>query len=66
MGMIDRAIRVLFAVIIATAYFTNTISGTFAIILLAFASIFIITSLVGSCPLYMPIRLSTRKKEKTI
>lgn len=66
MGMIDRAIRVLFAVIIATAYFTNIISGTFAIILLAFASIFIITSLVGSCPLYMPIRLSTRKKEKTI
>ena len=63
MGTIDRVARILIAVVIAIAYFTNIISGTLAIILLIFAAIFILTSLIGFCPLYLPIGLSTRKKE---
>ena len=66
MGNIDRGIRILFAVVIAIAYFMNIISGTIAIILLSFASIFIVTSLISFCPLYIPIGISTRKKEKTV
>jgi hypothetical protein len=63
MGIIDIAIRIVVAVIIAVLYFTHIISGMFGIILLIFAGVFILTSLLGFCPLYLPIGLNTRKKE---
>jgi hypothetical protein len=62
MGSTDKIIRIAAAVIIAVLYFTNTISGTLALILGAFAIIFIITSFISVCPLYIPFGLSTRKK----
>ena len=63
MGTVDRVIRVLVAVIIAVLYFTHVISGTLAVILLILAGIFIVTSLLGTCPLYIPLGINTRKKE---
>lgn len=63
MGAIDKTIRILVAVSIAILYFTNIISGIAAIILLIFAGIFILTSFVSFCPLYLPFGISTRKKE---
>ena len=63
MGKTDRVLRILLAVVIAVLYFTDSISGTAAIILLILAGIFILTSFVGFCPLYAPFRISTRKKE---
>ena len=63
MGAIDKTIRILVAVSIALLYFTNIISGMAAIILLIFAGIFILTSFVSFCPLYLPFGISTRKKE---
>lgn len=63
MGTIDRVIRILVAVVIAVLYFANVISGTLAIILLIVAGIFIVTSFLGFCPLYLPFGLSTKKKE---
>jgi hypothetical protein len=63
MGTIDKVIRILVAVVVAILYFTQTISGTLAIILLLVARIFIVTSFLSFCPLYFPFRLSTRKKE---
>lgn len=62
MGSTDKTIRIALAVIIAILYFTNTISGTLALVLGAFAVIFIITSFVSFCPLYAPFGISTRKK----
>lgn len=62
MGSTDKIIRIAIAVIIAILYFTNTISGTLAIVLGAFALIFIITSFVSFCPLYALFGISTRKK----
>lgn len=62
MGTIDKAIRILAAVVIGVLYYTNVISGTVAVILLALAGIFILTSFVGFCPLYWPFGISTRKK----
>ncbi|MBS1636713.1 MAG: DUF2892 domain-containing protein [Bacteroidetes bacterium] len=62
MGSIDKAIRILIAVTIAILYFTNQISGTLAIIGLVVSGIFILTSLISFCPLYLPFGLSTRKK----
>lgn len=63
MGTVDKVIRILVAVTIAILYFTNVVSGTLGIILLIFASIFVLTSLIGFCPLYKPIGLNTGKKE---
>lgn len=63
-GTVDKAARILVAIIIAALYFTNYISGTLAIILLILAGVFIITSFMGVCLLYLPFGISTRKKEK--
>jgi hypothetical protein len=61
MGTADRVIRTLIAVAIAVLYFTGTISGTLAIVLGIVAVAFLVTSLAGWCPSYLPFRLSTRK-----
>jgi len=63
MGSIDKVIRILVAVVVVVLWLTNVISGTLAIILLAFSAIFIVTSFLSFCPLYLPLGLSTRKKE---
>jgi hypothetical protein len=63
MGSIDKTIRVLVAVVIGILYFTDQITGTAAIILGIFAVVFLLTSAIGFCPLYLPLRLSTLKKK---
>ncbi|MEI7660912.1 MAG: DUF2892 domain-containing protein [Bacteroidota bacterium] len=63
MGTIDIAIRLVIAAIVVILYFTNVISGTIAIILLIFAGVFILTSLLSFCPLYLPFGISTRGKK---
>jgi len=63
MGSTDKIIRILAAVLIAILYFTNQISGTTAIILLVLAGVFILTSLISFCPLYLPFGISTRPKK---
>jgi len=62
-GTIDKVIRVLVAVVVVVLYFSNVISGTLAIILLALSAILVVTSLISFCPLYWPFSLSTRNKE---
>ncbi len=64
MGNIDRGIRILVAVAIIALYFMNQISGTVAIIGLVLAAVFILTSFISFCPLYLPFGLSTRKEEE--
>jgi Protein of unknown function (DUF2892) len=62
MGTIDRAIRVLVAIVIAALYFTGQITGTVGVVLLILAGVFVLTSLIGFCPLYKIVGLSTCKK----
>ena len=62
MGTLDRAIRIVIAVVIAVLYFNGNLSGLTATVLGIFSIIFIITSFVGFCPLYTVIGLSTCKK----
>jgi len=64
MGTTDKIIRVILAVIIAVLYFTNVIPGTLGIILLALAVIFLATSFISFCPLYMPFGISTCKRDE--
>ncbi len=62
MGTIDRAVRIIVALVIFGLYFLGTISGTLGAILLVIAVVFILTSLLSSCPLYTAIGLSTKKE----
>ena len=64
MGTADRIIRVMLAVIVSVLYFTNTISGTFGIVLLVLAGVFLVTSLVSFCPLYTLVGLNTCPAKK--
>ncbi|MDZ4698492.1 MAG: DUF2892 domain-containing protein [Rhodothermales bacterium] len=63
MGTIDRIIRVVVALVIGILYFTNQLTGTAAIILGILAVVFLLTSAVSTCPLYLPFGLSTRPKQ---
>ena len=64
MGNTDRLIRFILAAIVAALYFTNTITGTFGIILLVLASVFVLTSIVSFCPLYTLVGLNTCPAKK--
>ncbi len=64
MGNTDRIIRTLIAVVVAVLYFTNTITGTFGIVLLVLAGVFLLTSLVSFCPLYTLVGLNTCPAKK--
>jgi len=61
MGTIDRIIRMAVAGIIAILYWGGIISGTLAIILGLLALVFVATSFIGFCPLYLPLKISTTK-----
>ncbi len=60
MGTLDRLLRTLIALAVGVLYATGQITGLAALILGAFALVFLATSAVGTCPLYVPIGLSTR------
>ena len=62
MGTVDKVIRILVAIVIAILFFTNVISGTLGIVLLVLAAIFLLTSVVSFCPLYLPFGIHTDKK----
>ena len=58
-GNTDRLLRVIVATVFAALYFTDTITGTFGIVLLVLAVAFVLTSLVKSCPLYSLMDVNT-------
>lgn len=59
MGTTDRIFRIIIAAAIGFLYYNKTITGAFGIILLVLAGIFVLTSLVGFCPLYTLMGWST-------
>lgn len=59
MGSADKIIRILLALVIAALYFTDTITGTLGLVLLIFAGVFVLTSLVSFCPLYTLLGIRT-------
>lgn len=65
MGTVDKILRILTAIVFVVLYLTHTIDGVLGIILIIIAFIFLITSLIGNCPLYIPFGISTIKKEKS-
>lgn len=63
MGSTDKMIRLVVAAVITGLFIGNVISGIFGFVLLALAAIFVLTSFVSFCPLYLPFGISTRKKD---
>jgi hypothetical protein len=61
MGTADRLLRVIVAVIIAVLYMQGIIAGTTGIVLMVLAIVFVLTSLVSFCPLYLPFGINTCK-----
>lgn len=61
MGSTDKIVRILVAVVIGILFYTNVITGTLGIILLILAAIFVATSFISFCPLYLPFGISTCK-----
>lgn len=62
MGSTDKFIRLLLAAAIVVLYFaTDLFPPVLGIILLILAAIFLITSIVSVCPLYLPFGIHTNK-----
>lgn len=62
MGTTDRVIRLFLATIVFTAlYLTTTLSETLAISAVVLGLAYIITSILGFCPLYLTLRLNTNR-----
>ena len=65
MGTLDRLIRLFVALAIVVLLVTKTLTGTLALILGILAVVFLLTSAIAFCPLYVPFKISTcGKKEK--
>lgn len=62
MGLVDRVVRTILAVVIAGLYFGGQLTGIAAVILGIFAVILLVTSSVGFCPVYSLLGISTLKK----
>lgn len=58
-GNLDRIVRVVLAIIFAALYFSGTLTGTWGLVLLTLGAIFLLTSLVGFCPIYTLVGLNT-------
>ena len=63
MGNTDRIIRVVVAIVLGVLYFTGQVTGTMGIVALVLAALFVLTSLVGTCPLYLPFGIRTNSKK---
>jgi predicted ABC-type sugar transport system permease subunit len=62
MGIEDRVIRVLLAIVVGILFLTGTISGTVGVILGIVAVVFLVTSAIGFCPGYVPLKINTARK----
>ena len=63
MGNLDRVLRLLGAGVLIVLYFLNVITGTLAVVSLVIAAVLILTSFISFCPLYVPFKINTRKRE---
>lgn len=64
MGIFDRALRIIIAIVLAVLIYLGEFSGTTAIILGIVAAVFLLTSLISYCPLYSLVGLKTCASKK--
>jgi hypothetical protein len=63
MGDLDKVIRLSLSLVIFGLAFADMLIGGLEIVLLVLAGILILTSLFGFCPLYLPFKINTCKKQ---
>lgn len=61
MGGLDKGLRILVAIVFVYLFYSGIVSGTLGYVLLAFAGVFVLTSLVSFCPLYTILGINTCK-----
>ena len=64
MSNADRIIRIILAAVFAYLYFGGVVTGTLGIVLLVLGGVFVLTSLISSCPLYSLFGISTCPVER--
>jgi hypothetical protein len=62
MAIVDRIFRVVLVALVAVLYFTHLLSPVAAIILGVLAVVFLLTSIVGTCPIYLLLGISTKRR----
>lgn len=61
MSNLDRIIRIILAALFAYLYFGGIVTGVLGIFLVVLGVVFLLTSIVGFCPLYALLKISTLK-----
>ena len=64
MGRVDRTIRLLIALAIIGLVLAKVLKGTLAIVLVVLAAFLVLTTLLRFCPLYVPVKASTKEGDK--
>jgi hypothetical protein len=62
-GSVDKIVRIVLAALLAILYFTHVVEGTLGIVLLVLAAVFLVTSLMGFCPIWAILGTNTTKKK---
>ena len=62
-GKTDKIVRVLIAVLFTVLFLNQLITGIFGVVLVILAGVFLLTSVVGTCPLYLPFKINTNHKK---
>jgi len=65
MGIFDRILRIVLAIIVAILIYMETLTGTAAIVLGIIAGVFLLTSFVGFCGLYSLLGFTTCAVKKS-
>ena len=63
MGNVDKVVRILIAIIFFALYFGHVVTGTFGLGLTILGGVFVLTSILGFCTLYLPFGISSCKKK---
>ena len=58
---LDRIVRVILAALFAYLYFAGIVTGALGILLAVLGVVFVLTAIVGYCPLYTLFKVSTLK-----
>ena len=64
MGRLDRTIRLVLALVSVLLVIAGVVMGSLAVVLVILAAILVLTTLLGFCPLYVPLGASTKGDEK--
>ena len=64
---IDKIVRLILVALFIVLYVTGTVTGTWGIVLLVLAGVFLLTVLINWCPIYWIMGLTTyhKKEDKT-